>query len=389
MAADANSVALRFVEESTYGETPSGPPTLQTLRFTSESLKESTDSTKSNEIRADRATSDIIRTGVRAAGDINGEMSYGTYDTLIKHAFLDSAYSTVIDDTDTTYSMDDTDNSINDSGNGFVTDGWAEGMWMEIRGFTGTAANNGYARCETVAAGKIILSHHTVVTDAAGESVTLKNSGHLTAGTTLGSSVFEKEFTDLSNTFATYNGLSPNVWELAISSNGILTTRFGMIGKREVSVTSTIGDGSPTAATTTSVMNGIDNVVGIFEGGTSFDLTSFNFTLTNNLRERLKIGTLGAFELGKGSIDISGSFTAYLSSNTLPDKHLNWTDTSIAVVMEDAAGNAYALDIPSVKIVDSDRNATGLNTDVLLNATFNGKLHPTELITLGWSRFAA
>ena len=118
MAADANSAEIRFVEETTYGTTPSGPPTLQVLRYTSDSLKQTTDSTTSNEIRADRAIADVIRTGARAVGDINGELSYGTYDELIRAAYLDTAYSSAINDTDTTYSMVASDNSINDSGSG-------------------------------------------------------------------------------------------------------------------------------------------------------------------------------------------------------------------------------------------------------------------------------
>lgn len=72
-----------------------------------------------------------------------------------------------------TYSMDSTDNSINDSGNGFVTDGLKKGMQIRVAGFTGDTSNNQDYICGTVTAGKIILREGTVVTDAAGETVTI------------------------------------------------------------------------------------------------------------------------------------------------------------------------------------------------------------------------
>ncbi len=64
MPADANVVDLRYAKESTFGTPPGG--TYTEVRYTGESLKQTTDTTLSNEIRSDRATSDIIRTNVGA-----------------------------------------------------------------------------------------------------------------------------------------------------------------------------------------------------------------------------------------------------------------------------------------------------------------------------------
>lgn len=72
-----------------------------------------------------------------------------------------------------TYAMDSTDNSINDSGTGFVTAGFKKGMQIRVAGFTGDVSNNQDYICGTVAAGKIILREGTVVTDAEGENVTI------------------------------------------------------------------------------------------------------------------------------------------------------------------------------------------------------------------------
>jgi hypothetical protein len=65
------------------------------------------------------------------------------------------------------------DNSLNDSGSGFVAAGFTSGKGILIAGFTGDTGNNGYAVIESVAVGKIVISGITLVDDAAGESVTI------------------------------------------------------------------------------------------------------------------------------------------------------------------------------------------------------------------------
>lgn len=79
--------------------------------------------------------------------------------------------------TGTTISADSTDNSFNDSANGFVTAGFTTGKSVKVSGFTGNVANNIVSGVVTsAAAGKLIIGGtdgDVIVTDAAGESVTI------------------------------------------------------------------------------------------------------------------------------------------------------------------------------------------------------------------------
>lgn len=76
--------------------------------------------------------------------------------------------------TDTTISAAASDNSFNDSGNGFLAAGFAAGDGVQSQGFTGDTANNSdLPVIVSVTAGKMIVSGLTLVDDAAGESVTL------------------------------------------------------------------------------------------------------------------------------------------------------------------------------------------------------------------------
>lgn len=88
-----------------------------------------------------------------------------------------SKLSATVTKTATTISADSTDNSYNDSANGFVTAGFTTGKTIKVSGFTGNVANNITSGVVTsVAAGKIIVGGtdgDVIVTDAAGESVTI------------------------------------------------------------------------------------------------------------------------------------------------------------------------------------------------------------------------
>lgn len=79
--------------------------------------------------------------------------------------------------TATTISAAAADNSYNDSANGFVAAGFADGDRVQVAGFTGDVANNILVgTVDTAAAGKLTIlapEGDVIVDDAAGESVTI------------------------------------------------------------------------------------------------------------------------------------------------------------------------------------------------------------------------
>ncbi len=88
-----------------------------------------------------------------------------------------SKLSATVTKTATTISAQASDNSFNDSGNGFVTAGFTTGKAVKVSGFTGNVANNIVSGVITaVTAGKITIGGtdgDVIVDDAAGESVTI------------------------------------------------------------------------------------------------------------------------------------------------------------------------------------------------------------------------
>lgn len=100
--ADSNRAALAYVEETTWGTTPSSA--LQTLRITGESLADQEGTTESAEVLSDRQLADVIRTGRWSQGDINGELSADTLDTLLEGVLGDAWSSGVLENGATKHS---------------------------------------------------------------------------------------------------------------------------------------------------------------------------------------------------------------------------------------------------------------------------------------------
>ncbi|MCQ8781720.1 phage tail tube protein [Mangrovibrevibacter kandeliae] len=89
---NSSKTRLAYVPEVTWGTTPA-TPAFKNLRFTGEGLNADKETVTSNEIRPDRNVSDVIQVGRSAAGNINAEFSYGTFDALFESA-LGGAFAT-------------------------------------------------------------------------------------------------------------------------------------------------------------------------------------------------------------------------------------------------------------------------------------------------------
>ncbi len=383
------TAVTNIFDAATLGTTQAGvdDAAFSDMRITSESLTQDTDTTSSQELRSDRQVPDFVRTNVSAAGETPIEMSYGAFDDLLESALLSPAWTADVTaiTAAATISADATDNSFNDSGSGMAT--YGVNQWIRVSGF-GTAANNGYFKIVSVAAGKIVVQGNTLVTEAAGPSVTIKQGGSITNGIILKSYTLEKEFTDLTNEFALYKGMSVEQFTMSVASDAIMTGSFSWIGKNAVSDNFTKSS-SKAAVASNSVMNGIDNVNSILESGEANNATNFELTLTNNLRARQQIGTLGAISVGTGTVDVTGTLNQYFETKALFDKYLNFTTTSLAMVIVDASNNAYVVDFPSVKITSGERVSGGINQDIIAALEFGAFLDPTENITFRIARISA
>lgn len=386
---DSNRVSLKLVAESTFGTTPASP-TMKALRITGESLKQDTNTTQSQELRSDRQVADLVRVGLSASGSINGELSYGAHDTLLE-ALLQSANwtsDTSISDTGISATAGSGTYTLTLASGSFTGLGFTAGMWVNVSGFTTTGTpNNGWGRISSVSTTTMVIANNgNGFTKVAGDTVKINQGAYITNGTTFRSFAIERQYADLASEFAMFNGMVPDTGAINVTQGGILGISFGFMGKKESSAAATAATAT-TAATTEDVMNAVDDVVAIMEGGAKFDVTDLKLNIANNLRARLQVATLGAISIGSGTIDVKGSFTAYYTSKTIVDKCLNFTSSTLALIIT-KNGKTYVIDLPKMKYSNAQRVGGGINTDVMADMQFQAIREPTENLTIKIQRIA-
>lgn len=394
--ADADRIKVSFAKETTWGETPSPAPTLQDLRLTAESLSTETSTEDSKEIRNDRQKADTIRTAVQAAGEVNFELSYGTYDDFILGALFATDWSAEVTDvaSDTSISANSVGNQLEGTDGEFTN--YQVGEWVLIEGFSSTP-NNGIGKITAINSSdpgvsdddQLVIAGLTLTTEAAGNSISVTQLSSATNGTTQHSFVIEKQFTDLSNEFISFNGMTIDTWSLATALESIITGSFSFMGKTDAWATATIGDGSNAAPTTTQIMNCVDHIEKVLENYTAYEATEFSLELQNGLRTRGLLGQLAKDSIGTGLCNVTGTLKAYFEDSTTLQKYSNYVSTSLAIILKDNAGNRYIIDLPEVKLISATAVATGQSSDIIADMSFSAILDPTEGITLRVAKLPA
>lgn len=139
-----------------------------------------------------------------------------------------------------------------------------------------------------------------------------------------------------------------------------------------------------TAATTQEVVNGTNNVVTIASGAAALTdpAKSFSFSINNNLRPKDKIGQEGAFEIGQGQFNVTGSLECYFESNAMFGQIVDHDDVSLSVLLQDSDGNLIGITFPRVKLSDGNPNTGANNQDVMITAPFTAIADPVSGVTM-------
>ena len=389
---NTNEVQVSYIKEVTFGTTPSGA--LTRLRFTGEGLTANTGSSISNEIDATRMTTDVVRTSFDASGPINIELSYGTFDDLLEGAFQSAGWSSAVVLL-SSGSATSNQSAGTISATGIHTNA-VVGAWVKIEGFA-NAASNGYFKILATDTDEITVAGAAQLgadeTGASGVTVTM--GSQIVNGTTQPSYSIEKNYSDLADAFSAFRGSVVGQFSLEVPSDGFISGSVEFTAKQEEDVDATIGNGSYTDAPTNKSMTGVENVNALIEGrpvagqANAAQFTRVSMQMNNNLRGRSIIGTLGFISIGAGRLEISGSAEAYFTDSGLYAKYLAFTESAFAFVFEDAAGNAYVLDIPALHFGNGSRTAGEANSDVVAELEWSAKKNATENIMARMVRFPA
>ena len=396
IGADADRINVAFIQETSFGVTPIGPPKIADIRITSEGLAQENNTADSTEIRSDRQLADIVRTGISAGGEIPFELSFASFDEWFAASFLSDdvtnpqgwslAVATIA--ADITIAADNALNQFQGVATKFA--GYLVGSWIKVAGFA-TAGNNGFFKIIAKAGddSTITVSHGpgALVNEVAGASVSITQGSEITNGVTCRSYTIEEEYTDLTNVFHAFLGMTINTMSLSTQAESIIGGSFGFMGQQMDDNAATVGDSANTAANENEVMGSGEDVENVYEGGTSLCVINFSVEIANNFRNQPCVSNLAPQGLGSGKLNVTGTVQAYFENATLLAKFLDFTSTSLAQVFTDSAGQSYIIDLPEVKFTAGPTSAGGESSDIVVDLSYTAKKHPTENKTIRMVRF--
>lgn len=384
---------LAYKLESSYGVAP-GQASAQSLRRVQSTLDLTKDTYQSAEIRTDQQMADFRHGVRRVAGQIQGELSPGTWKdlfaTILKRDFAavtaSTAVSLTIAGTGPTY-------TLTRAAGSWLTDGYKVGMVVRLSVGSLNAANinknllivditsatvmsvmplNGVA---LVAEGPIAGCTVT----ATGKSTYIPATGH-----TDKSLAFEHWYSDPG--FAQselFLGCKLSQAQIELPPTGIATINWDVMGQDMAETTAKRGGvaptaqyfTSPTAATATGLVQSVNGVVRI--GGVSVAvLTGLSLTIASNYTGDPVVGSNVVPNQFPGRVLVSGQATMYFDGVTMRDAFINESEVDIlAAFSSDNTANSdfITMVLPRVKFggAQKDDGEKGLVQTVPFQALFN------------------
>jgi hypothetical protein len=388
--AETNQVKLLISEESTWGEDPS-TPTMQITRWTGGSLAHEKDTEESATLRSDRMTDDIVEVAARAGGDLNMELTFGldaTPDPAEFGHLCEGVFGAdFVQGSESSKTIDvvASTGTFTGTGTGWDTAGLLPGMFIKFDGLdlgaAGTVMNKGPHQVATVVSDTVLtVVDNTPLADESGNADEGWDFNCLRNGTSKKSFLFELEFGDIASTFLNYRGMRATRMELNISAGAIVGVTFGFMGKGGYYTAATVGDGSPTAAGTTSSYNATENVGTLLEGGSALASATRSATISidNQGRALQGIGDKYAIGINYGRQRVTGTLESYFESTALLAKFINHTETALVIPLTDAADNNTIISVPSAYYTEGNPNVPGGDDEVIQPLAFAARREQTN-----------
>lgn len=387
--ADSNKTKLAYAPESTFNTDPTDSATWTEVRIKSENLKADLTVASSDEIRSYRDVPSLNLTDRAVSGSLDCNLSYASFDDFLSASLGSSGFSSAstLVSASAVSTTQGTKTYAKDTGS------WSNdpvvGQWVYISGFS-NSASNGWKKVASVSGSNSFTVEEAIGASESGVSATGGNMSQIVNGDTLSSYAFQREYTDLTNECARYTGCVVNGFTIDASQNATIGVNFDIVGAVEVS-SSTVYT-VDTAANNNTELTSQDHVQELRENAVAYSSTGFTLNVSNNLRNQYQLGTLGASAIKLGDLEVTGTVQAYFADSTTFDKFLNQTQTSLSLIVSDEAtaqGNAYIIDLPSVKFTDGQRVAGGRNQDIIADLSFQAYRDTSEGVTIRIAKIAS
>lgn len=382
----SNSVQhkISLVRETTFGTTPTSP-VMEEVRITGTTLALSKGVIESEAIRSDRQIEDVRPGNRQIGGELAFELPYGGLDKLLE-AVLCGTWTPRLTVTGTNISAASGDNSINSASAAFPI--FTVGEKILIAGFTGTVGNNGYAHVVSRTASKIVISGITLVTDAAGESVTVSSETMtLKPGTTRRSHSVLRQFTDLDgskNPFHLYSGVEFNTLSIELKPEAIVKGSLAVWGRAlafDTAAPAGTTYADPSSNKPFDSFNGSVEVNDVDRG----TVTELKLTIENGLEPRFVCFDDKSLQPKLGRTKVSGTVTTYFEDSADIIAFSASTRRKLKFDLVDENGNTLSFVMPSIMQTGAQADVSG-EADVHIPIPFHAVYDSTATHALQITR---
>lgn len=362
--ADSNRVRYSIVEEVSPSVLP-GSPTGNVFRNTSPEFALNKDTVTSDEIRSDTRNADVIEVGAKSEGTLGYELSMASFNSLIE-AVVGSTFSTPVDNTDT---ISVTAGTGAYAGTSSPFAGLVVGQWVYFSGFS-NAGNNGWKRILTKTDDDNITVATTGLVDEVGDADENVKGSMLRDGTNIKTFSVERSYLDI-NFHELFQGQRVGSWSVDASAGAIVSGSFGFMGEDlQTSDSASFMTGGFNAAGANPVVNATNNLGDISINGSALTtaIKSINMNYDRSLAEKQATRNRVPIGYRLGTMQGSGSVSAYFEDGTLYDRFLNHEYFQLSFAFEDPSGRRLRISFDRVVFSSGGSpSVPGKDQDVMQN----------------------
>jgi hypothetical protein len=339
--ANGSSHEINYVEEASYGVTPSNP-VFKALRNAGTTLGMDRSSITSSEITSTRQITNTRLGNTAINGDVNGELSFLSYDDFLE-ALIGHDRANYHADTITVAATGETFTDSNSNLPIFVV-----GENVSISGFT-EAGNNGTFEVAASTASVLTVVEDVTVDEAAvtDQFVTIVSTV-LKADTGRRFFTVERQFTNIATPeWHGFKGCEANTLALEVAPDAIVTANFGFIGQAQEAIREAIISGATYEDNyTTEPMDSFSGIV-TEGGGASAVVTSISLNIDNGISQNYVVGSVDTIQPSRGKINVSGSMTVFYESKALLEKFQNETESALVFTLV-MNSQTYEFNLPRI-----------------------------------------
>lgn len=330
---------ISYIKESAWGVL-AGPSGGKQLRRVTADLNLNKEVYQSEEIRTDYQVADM-RHGVRSVdGSLSAELSPGSYADFIGSVLAkDFAAKTALTGLSITIAASGSNFTLTRSAGSFLTDGTKVGDVVRLTAGTFNTANlNNNLLVISVTALVLtvkVLSSTTLVAEGPIASATLSYPGKQSyipaTAHTDDSYTVEQWYSDIAQS-EVFTGLRVGNASISLPATGLVTADFTFMGKDLAQTGTTEYMTSPTAANTNGIFASVQGalIVNASEGAC---VTDASISIDREMEPAQCIGSNFAAEIFTGTINVTGSFSAYFEDATIRDYFDDEAEVSLVVAL--------------------------------------------------------